>query len=154
ENSFSKGRAYILGMIVIALLSVKTFFQSQIWKNPLALWNYTIQQNPNSFFAYNNRGNVYNAQGRYDLAIVDYTKALALNPRYAIGYNNRGVLFDAIGQDDRALDDFNQVVRLDPAFPEAYYNRSLILARRKNYALALQQARKYQQLGGILPEDY
>ena len=35
-----------------------------------------------------NRGNAYHRQGKYDLAIESYQKAIAINPDYAEAHNN------------------------------------------------------------------
>jgi tetratricopeptide (TPR) repeat protein len=40
---------------------------------------------------YVERGNAYDDSGRSDLAIADYTAAIAMAPKYADGYANRGV---------------------------------------------------------------
>ena len=41
--------------------------------------------------AYNNRGNAFTSEGRYDLAIRDYDASIKLDPHFAKPLNNRGV---------------------------------------------------------------
>ena len=40
--------------------------------------------------AYNNRGLAYFEKGQYDLAISDYSEAIAIDPKNAAAYYNRG----------------------------------------------------------------
>ena len=40
---------------------------------------------------YFNRGLEYQQQGNFDLAIEEYTEAIALDPKFADPYNNRGL---------------------------------------------------------------
>lgn len=78
---------------------------------------------------FNNRGNAYNDEGRYDRAIQDFDEAIRLNPQYAEAFNNRGGAYLGKGQYDRAIQDYDQAIRLNPQIAQAFYNRGL--ARQK-----------------------
>ncbi len=41
-------------------------------------------------FAYNNRGNAYQAKSDFDRAIADYIEAIRLDPKYVFAHNNPG----------------------------------------------------------------
>jgi tetratricopeptide (TPR) repeat protein len=58
--------------------------------------NQAIKLNPRSVF-YNNRGVLYEEQGKPELAIADYNQAIALNPNHAEAYGNLGLLYEKIG---------------------------------------------------------
>ena len=72
---------------------------------------------------YNNRGIDYRKEGKLDLAIKDFDKAIELNPDFAEAYNNRGVAYGINGQVDNAIADFNKAVGLNPTYADAYCNR-------------------------------
>src|SRR6516225_6729847 len=55
------------------------------------------------------------AQGNYDQAIADETKAIELKPDYGKAYYGRGVVSAAKGDPVRALIDFRAAVPLIPA---------------------------------------
>ncbi len=74
---------------------------------------------------YNNRGIDYGEKGESDLAIKDFTKAIALKSDYAIAYNNRGAVYRSKGDYDQAIKDYNIAIKLNPGFVEAYYDRGL-----------------------------
>ena len=48
-----------------------------------------IAQDPKNAAALYNRGYAYDHKGQYDLAIADYTHAIALKPNYADAFINR-----------------------------------------------------------------
>jgi Zn-dependent protease len=55
-----------------------------------------------------NRGCDYYAQGKYDLAISEITRAIELNPKFAKAYNNRGIAYYHKGEYDKAWEDVNK----------------------------------------------
>jgi len=78
--------------------------------------------------SYYNRGLGYGAEGDYDRAIADYTKAIELAPKFAKAYNNRGTVYGMKGDHARAIADFTRAIGLDPKNANAYNNRCLGLA--------------------------
>jgi tetratricopeptide (TPR) repeat protein len=84
-----------------------------------------------------NRGITYRALGRYDEALADYARALALDPDLAVVYGNRGVCYQDLDRHDEALADFARAVDLDPGNARTYYNRSMTWRRLRRYDAAL-----------------
>jgi hypothetical protein len=75
----------------------------------------------------------YIRQGNYDLAIEEYSKAIALDPQDAFAYYNRGYIYRQHKRDyDRAIDDFDQAIALDPE--SANFNANVYFNRGKAYA--------------------
>ncbi len=73
--------------------------------------------------AHSNRGILRFNQRRFDLALEDFTAAVALNPGSIAAYNNRGAVYRAAGQYALALNDFSKVLELDRNFLKAYLDR-------------------------------
>ena len=69
---------------------------------------------------------VYRFKGDSDLAISDYTQAIAINPRNSIAYFNRGNIFEAKGERDRAIADFSKAIELAARDADAYVRREII----------------------------
>jgi tetratricopeptide (TPR) repeat protein/S1-C subfamily serine protease len=99
-------------------------------------YNQAIKRNPRSSF-YNNRGLLYYEEGKPDLAVADYNKAIALNPNLAQAYNNRGLLYYEEGKPELALADWNKAIDLNPNFAGAYNNRGLLYYEEGSSDLAL-----------------
>jgi protein O-mannosyl-transferase len=155
QSQDSRGRlvVYVLIALVMICLMGKTFTQSQIWKDPMTIWNYVIAQDPRSHVGYNNRGNIYNESDRLNEAMADYNKALELNPGFARAFNNRGIIYAKAGRNREALEDFNKAVEYKPDFEKAYYNRGVIKERFGQHAEAFADVRKARELGAPVPED-
>src|SRR6516225_8427500 len=68
---------------------------------------------------YFNRGIVEKANGDFDGAIADYTRAIEIDPTYAAAYSNRGNAKQAKGDLDGAIADCNRAIELDPKDPMA-----------------------------------
>jgi tetratricopeptide (TPR) repeat protein/S1-C subfamily serine protease len=120
------------------LYNEKALILSELKRYPEAeaAHNQAIKLNPRSAF-YSNRGVLYDNQGKVDLALADYNKALALNPNDADACNNRGLLYYNQGKVDLALADYNQALELDPNNVDAYNNRGNLYDDQGKVDLAL-----------------
>ena len=83
------------------------------------------------------RGSIYHSHKQYNLAIADYTYALALNPDFIYAYNNRGLTYNAMGKYEQALADYDRALELNPEYAGVYYNRGLIYYDMGEYEQAL-----------------
>ena len=79
-----------------------------------------------SFFI---NGNILSKEGKFDEAIIEYTRAIKLfgknNPNYAEAYYNRGFAKDDKGDYDGAIADYTKAIELKPGFADAYSNRGV-----------------------------
>ncbi len=112
-----------------AILSILSYQQIGIWKNPETLWTQTLAVHPNCDVAYDNRGIYYRKQKKNDKALADFNKVLEINPKYALTYNNRGNIYFDQQKDDLALADYNKALSLDSTHTEALVNRGVIKVR-------------------------
>ena len=72
---------------------------------------------------YYNLGLVHSKNGKYDLAIADYTKAIELNPEHTEAYSHRGNAYRYKGNLETAIKDYSQAIVLKPKVAESYYTR-------------------------------
>ena len=96
--------------------------------------------------AYNIRGLAYGGKGRYDHAIGDFTKAIALKPNDADFYNNRGTAYGMSGEYDLAIADFDKAIALNPKDPEPHYNRGLAYKQKGDKERAIAAFRKLLEI--------
>ena len=75
---------------------------------------------------YSSKGEAYYGDGKYQLAINEYTAAIRLNPSSSGVYNNRGNAYFALGQYQRAIEDYDKAIKLDhyPRHAIYVYNRA------------------------------
>ena len=81
-------------------------------------------------------------KGKYDDAIADYTKAIALDPNCARAYNDRGVAYYRKGAFDRAIADFDKAIALNRNYALAYFNRGVVYYEKGNKEQTIVDYRK------------
>ena len=74
-------------------------------------------------FLYNNRGNAYYLSSKYESAISDFTKAVALDDNYSNAYFGRGYAYAQLEQYAEAIADFDKCIEQNPNDYEALNNR-------------------------------
>ena len=72
--------------------------------------------------AYNNLGNLYEAQGNLETARSQYEMVVRLNPHLALGYYNLGLIKKQKGDFWGAIASYQTAIRLKPDYTEAYQN--------------------------------
>jgi len=96
---------------------------------------------------YYRRGSELAQRKRYDEAIIDFNKAIALYPGYGFIYGDRATVYYLQGKYQEALRDFDQAIRFDPDNVNSYYNRALVYRAIGDYAAAQEDLRKSCALG-------
>jgi tetratricopeptide (TPR) repeat protein len=128
-------------IILLTSMSYMTIRQEGVWKNSMVLWNYVIEKEPRTYFAYNNRGTSLYAAGRIDEAIEDYRKAIALYPMYSKGHYNLGLAYYEKGFPDLAIEEYRTALRQDPGNINAHLNLGVAYTKK---GLTDQALREYQ----------
>ncbi|TPN76745.1 tetratricopeptide repeat protein [Mesorhizobium sp. CU2] len=77
------------------------------------------------------RGDAFYAKRKYDRAIAEYSRAVALAPNEPLTYSARARARLQKGDYDGALADINQALEIDPSWITAYHARALILAKKR-----------------------
>ncbi len=68
---------------------------------------------------------LYN-ESKYDLAIKEYSQAIAANPAYSYGYNDRAACLFELKRYQEAFDDFEAALRLKPNYPRSLMGRGAV----------------------------
>ncbi len=69
---------------------------------------------------------------QYDLALIDFNKAIEINPYNGILYFIRGRIYIRQEHFDLAIKDFTQTIELDPQDPNVYMGRGI--SYNRNYS--------------------
>lgn len=75
-------------------------------------YSVVLYMNPNFFFAYYNRGNIYCNEEKFGQAIEEYSKAISLEPDFAEAYFNRGLIKVLINDIKGGADDLSRAGEL------------------------------------------
>ena len=69
-----------------------------------------------TWFVYGMRASGYVAAKRWDEAISDLNKAIALKPDDAVAYESRGWVYEEKGEVEKAIENYREAARLNPNF--------------------------------------
>jgi lipoprotein NlpI len=78
-------------------------------------------------------GEIYGNQGHFDLAIREYSAAIALSPHDVLGYLDRAGAYENTGQWSSAADDLTLALRERPSFLIAYLDRGIDYERGERF---------------------
>lgn len=137
----------LLFLILSVAFTFLSFERIPVWKNSSVLLNNILEHHPNVVPALNARGDVYVEEGKINLAITDFTKAIALRPEDARGWRNRGLAYALNSQWENALIDLTHSLELQPKHIGTRINRSRV------YSLANDTQSAIKDLNVILEEN-
>jgi len=108
-------------------------------------------------------------QGKHDMAIAQFNKAIEINPQFAEAYYSRGIAYLSMGNRYQAISDFTKVIEINPNIAEAYYHRAVAYVIENNsygqvwknvnptedyYDQALKDVNKAESLGYKVNPDF
>ena len=85
-----------------------------------------IEASPNEYGNYWTRGLIYDHLGRYQQAVSDYTRVIAINPKFSNAYINRAADYADLGDFSRGLTDLDIASKLDLKLAIAYAQPRLL----------------------------
>jgi len=132
-------KTYIIaGMIIIILiLSIKTYSDLDTWKNSKTLWERTLKVNPKNHYAMYSLSLAYFAEDKNPQKSLQYLdNAIKLKEDFQY-YNNRGRIRYSVKDLNGALEDLNKSIELDSNSFSAYNNLGAIQQQMGNFKNAL-----------------
>ncbi len=140
------GRAASAALLVV--LAILTFRRCAAYESLETLWSDTIAQNPASWMAENNLGNLRVDQGRLEEGIAHFRRALEISPGYAEAQSNWGRALFLAGRPEEAIPHLDEALRLGALSPVvhnnavAHDNLGLALLRQNKVDAAIAQFRE------------
>jgi tetratricopeptide (TPR) repeat protein len=116
----------------------KDVFISKDYNRAIELYTSAINLNPNSSFAYNNRGRAYSRKKEYEKAITDFNTALSISPEYGAALNNLGVVFFEQKLLDKALEYFRKALDHDSYSTTRLFNFGQTMYCKAEYEKAIE----------------
>ena len=99
---------------------------------------------------YNSRAKLYFNQKKYNEAMADYNRAIALDSTEGEYFINRGAVFALTNNLQKALEDFNKGLTLKPDHANGFKNRSLVFQSFGQWDKAVEDITTYLNMH---PED-
>ena len=102
--------------------------------------------------AYLNRGEDLLREGKYDEAISEFDRALAINKGLTNAYFYRGTAYGLMGEWDKSLADLSEAISISPnSDATVYYNRGIIYFQKNELDKSIAD---FTSALGISPNDY
>jgi len=135
-----------IAVLLVFLFGGLAWRQTQVWRNSIALWTYTLAGNPGSLDARNNLARALIDQGRLDEADAHLHAALAISALDADAHNNLCVLFARRADFGAAIDHCRQAIASAPDDAVLRKNLGEVLEARGQLAAAEAQYRRAAEL--------
>lgn len=156
DKLFSVVRIEVLLAIIILVLCIATIHRNRAWQTPFTLWEDVVKKHPNTARGRYNLGCEYLRMGRFDEAIIQFEKAIAIKPGYVEAYHNTGLAFMYKGNLDKAIRYLKVAIGLDPQNTDSYvaYGNALLQQHKlpeamENYQKALKMTPVPEAINGI-----
>ncbi len=138
--------SYIIFVLIVISLSVRTIVRNIDWKNEDNLWIATGKTSPSSPNTHNNLGDVYGRRGDKQAALREFQRAIEIKPNYGDAYHNLANTYMELNQPDKALEGYQNALKFNPNLWQSYQNITAIYFGQKKYDLATENLQKAIQL--------
>ena len=99
-------------------------------------------QNPIRSLVYNHRGMAYFAQGDYNQALRDFTRAVFFDQENYRGFTNRGLVCRVLAKYEQSVADYDRALRINPNRLEGYWGRAQSYYEMRFFTRALADCEK------------
>lgn len=100
-------------------------YNQEKYDESLQAYSRALEQDPNDFEAWNNKGIDEGLLGRYDEALKSFGNAVAINESYAEAWYNMGVIYDFKGYYYTAVQAYKRATQINPSYQKALVRRSV-----------------------------
>lgn len=139
-----KGKLLLIALYLwVGLLGIASVRQEWLWRNPVAMWEATLEQNPTSAAAYNNYGFLTMKNGDLEKAETLFKKASEFGPGLDKPYYNLGLIYQARGDLERAKKMFAEAFVRNPDDVHSLLMESKILQAQGKVEEAVEFLEKY-----------
>lgn len=112
-------------------LAAEIYMERRMDSNAEAMLNMVLEINPETINVYNSLGIIYRRQGRYEMAIKQYLKAMKVNPEAEYIHYNLARIYYETEKFDQAADILEKALKINPDFTEAQEMLRTIGMRKK-----------------------
>jgi Flp pilus assembly protein TadD len=119
-----------LAALVVLVFTLTAWKQVQYWNNDISLFRHALDVTPDNYFAHNNIGYTFAANGKVEEAIHHYSEALRISPdMYKAHYNLANALVKK-SEFEEAVRHYLEALRMEPNDDKIHYNLGNVLARQ------------------------
>jgi tetratricopeptide (TPR) repeat protein len=110
------------------LKKANKYFEEGKYEKAMESYDKLIELDPQSFYAWSNKGFIYSLTKKDDDALKCFDKALEIDSYNADVWFLRGLVLSKIKKPDEALESFDKALDLNPEFEKAKESKKLLKA--------------------------
>ena len=142
-------------MLVVSLVfSYWTYERVSVWRDPIVFWMDAVQKSPNKARPHDTLGVLYKKKDRFDEAIKEYQRALAIDPNYSSSHFGLGNVYGKKGMVDQAISEYRRTIAINPNHAGASTNLAVIYVQRGMLNEAISECNKALNSDPNFPEAY
>jgi protein O-mannosyl-transferase len=122
SQSATRKATVAVAVALIAAFSFLTWRQSELYHDPIHLYQATLTKNPDCWVVHSNLAFALADAGLLKDATEQFRQTLHLRPDFADGYNDLGLTLATAGQIAEAVENYRQALRLRPDYADAHNN--------------------------------
>jgi tetratricopeptide (TPR) repeat protein len=154
----------VSAVIILSIMTVRTFVQVSHWKNAVTLFENAVKIDSNNTLSHNNLGIALYDQGNIEKSAFHFREALRIEPYYIVARVNLARVLSAQGNLEDAIRHLREALKINPKHFTAHYQLGILLLKQKNIKEAYvhfaeviklnpDYAEAYGQIGIILAEQ-
>ena len=138
----SRMAVYAGGVMVLAVLTVKTWSQAEVYRDETTFFRHIIALNPNARDAYLNLADALVEEGRFDDSLAAARIAIEQRPDHANAHHVLGRALAGLKRFEEAEDAFSKARELDPRDGSIAYNAGQMLREAGRHEDAVEKFRE------------
>ena len=138
-----------VGFIAICWLGLwgyQSYGVAKLFQREETVYLDTIRKNPAAWMAYNNLGNIYTSQNRFEIARTFFKKSYELKPDHIMAMVNEGKVLIKMNQLPEAIEVFSRASALSPRNPSIFSEWCAAYAFQERYDFAEEKCKKAIEL--------
>lgn len=132
-------RLKIIPVLIIMLLSLKTFTQNRYWHDEITLYGKMVSDAPASALARNNLGVAYLEANMPLNALLEFQKAVQIDPSYGFAVFNLGDTYQSFNKFNEAIFYLQKAIRINPSDSRTYNSLGIVYKKTGRYQEALDE---------------
>ena len=122
----SQRRWVAASVVIIGIFFITTWNYSYQYKDRLTFWRNAVNTWPRSPLAQRNLGAMYFLTNQWDMAEIQFQKALALNPSEKMAHNNLGLIYMNQERFQEAEAQYLAEIKINPTYDTVYFNLGVL----------------------------
>ena len=107
-----------------------SWIQVHYWQNGITLFMHAIESTHSNSTAHYELAHALYKYGKYDKAVIHFTRAFQINPKFGAAHNKLGVTLARMGNLNDAIYHHKEALRINPKNPKAHNNLGNALAQK------------------------